>query len=149
VQFPTQLSGAAPAKTPDPITSTPAGSVSLPAGKWARYAAKLGGALTVTASAAMIRSGGHEPNQPDDGDVDLMVDALEEGLRVRFGDGPVPWWMGAALAAGGVYAGMRIGAKKLEGGDRQAIKPGVQQPAEHASPLSPKMPPSIPPIGSK
>lgn len=89
------------------------GKTVMPAGKWARYAGTLGAGLTVTVSGAIIRKGGHKPNQPDDSDVDLLRDALEEGLKLRFGDGEVPWWLGAALAAGGVYAGMRVGAEKL------------------------------------
>jgi hypothetical protein len=35
-------------------------------------------------------------------------------LRLQYGDAAVPWWLGGALAAGGVYAGMRIGAAKLK-----------------------------------
>lgn len=83
-------------------------------GHWAKYAGKLGTALTVTISATAIRKGGHEPNDPDDDDCRLLSEALEEGLRLKFGDHALPWWLGAALAAGGVYAGMRVGARKLE-----------------------------------
>lgn len=101
-----------PAGPPPQLQSEP-GKMQLPAGKWSRYAGKLGAALTVTSSAALIRKGGREPNEPDDADVDLLADALEEGLRIKFGDHDVPWYMGAVLAAGGVYAGMRVGASKI------------------------------------
>ena len=115
------------------------GSVSMPSGHWARYAAKLGTALTVTVSASAIRKGGHEPNDPDDDDCRLLSEALEEGLRLRFGDTAIPWWLGAALAAGGVYAGMRVGAKKLE------PEPAEHQPSEsvkvHVGGLTPSVEP--------
>lgn len=108
------------------------GKVSVPVGgKWARYAGKLGAALTVTVSAAAIRKGGHEPNDPDDADVDFLQEALEEGLRLKFGDGPVPWWLGAAFAAGGVYAGMRVGAAKLP--PKDAPIDGAPAPAAPSS----------------
>jgi hypothetical protein len=86
-------------------------------------------------SAASIRKGGREPNDPDDADVDLLQEALEEGLRLKFGEHDVPWWLGAALAAGGVYAGMRIGAQKIEKPDAPkvdeagALKPDTPNPA--------------------
>jgi hypothetical protein len=133
-------------------TSTPAETpkVSLPgSGRWSRYAGKLGAALTVTISAASIRKGGHEPNEPDDADVDLLQEALEEGLRLKFGDAGVPWWLGAALAAGGVYAGMRIGAVKVEKESQAApvLTPDAPAAPAPASPLKPTMPGSIfPPI---
>jgi len=123
--------------------------VAMPAGRWSRYAGKLGAALTVTFSAASIRKGGREPNEPDDADVDLLQEALDEGLRLKFGDTGVPWWLGCALAAGGVYAGMRIGAKKLPTADEKpttppALVPDHQPEKKAESPLRPAMfPPAV------
>lgn len=122
---------APPASSPD---TSAAPATSMPAGRWARYAGKLGSALTVTASAAAIRRGGHDPNMPDDADVDLLEQALEEGIRSRFGDAPVPWWMGAALAAGGVYASMRVGARRIEPAKPPAISAAVSGPASVLTP---------------
>lgn len=130
------------------------GRMQLPAGKWSRYAGKLGAALTVTGSASMIRRGGREPNEPDDADVDLLADALEEGLRIKFGDHDVPWYMGAVLAAGGVYAGMRVGASKIsKTGDGAQLSDVAQVDAqgaivpdaipEAAAPPRPHVPPSV------
>jgi hypothetical protein len=129
---------AAPAAPGAPIQPD---AIRMPAGRWARYAGKLGGALTVTVSAASIRRGGHEPNEPEDSDVELLQEALEEGLRLKFGDTDVPWWLGAALAAGGVYAGMRIGARKLP-----PEIPAHKSNAE-PSPSTPRSTPVAPPRG--
>lgn len=111
-----------------PTTTAEGGKVTVPAnaGRWARYAGKLGSALTVTAAAVAIRKQGYEPNTPDDVDVQLLEEALEEGLRLKFGDADIPWWLGAALAAGGVYAGMRVGAPKLETEAPNAGQPVVE-----------------------
>jgi hypothetical protein len=133
-----------PRETPAPAPGEPA-KTTLPAGRWARYAGKLGAALTVSISAASIRKGGHEPNDPDDSDVDLLQEALEEGLRLKFGDTDVPWWLGAALAAGGVYAGMRIGARKVDPGPElpKVITPDAQPERPPVIPTAPVMPPAV------
>ena len=114
---PSNSNGATPLRSV-PLSSddgppAPAETAQVPVtiGRWAKYAGKLGAGLTVTAAAAAIRAGGHEPNQPDDDDCDYLAAALEEGLRARFGDTVAPWWFGFVAAAGSVYAGMRIGAR--------------------------------------
>lgn len=137
----------APAAEP-PASAKPAvapGKVTLPVGKWARYAGTLGAGLTVTASAAIIRRGGHAPKQPDDSDVELLREALEEGLKIRFGDSDVPWWLGAALAAGGVYAGMRIGAEPLPGHEKPELAPVSTSPEPSPAPRS-AVPRVAPPV---
>lgn len=135
---------------PPAAPSPPTPAAPRTAARWSRYAGKLGAALTVTVSATAIRKSGYEPNEPDDQDVDLLCEALDEGLRLKFGDGDVPWWLGAALAAGGVYAGMRIGAKRLKP-TPPATPPQIipDPPATPAptSPLNPSMfPPPVAPI---
>ncbi len=113
-----------------------AGQVHMPAGQWAGYAGRLGAAITVTTSGAIIRRQGYEPEEPDESDVTLLREALEEGLKLRFGDGPVPWWLGAALAAGSVYAGMRIGAKKIK---KDPMAAETQAPVEPATTNPPEV----------
>lgn len=102
-----------PAQPATPNDASPATS-QMSGKRVAKYAGKLGAALTVSISASSIRKGGRVPNDPDDDDVERLEQALEEGIKEQYGDLPVPWYLGAALAAGGVYAGMRIGAKKQE-----------------------------------
>lgn len=82
--------------------------------KWAGYAGRLGAAVAVGGTAAIIRRGGHEPDEPDDQDVRLLKEAIEEGLKIAYEGQPVPWWMGGLIAYGNVYAAMRIGAKPLK-----------------------------------
>ena len=109
----TAASTTSPVKDTNKPETDPKKAMVSTGGRWARYAGKLGAALTVTGCGVIIRKGGREPHEPDDDDVVLLQEALEEGLRLKYGDGEVPWWLGASLAAGGVYAGMRIGAPKV------------------------------------
>ncbi len=105
--------------------------------RWTRYAGTLGAGLAVTFCAASIRNGGNEPNPPEDSDVDGLRDALDEMLRLRFGDGAAPWWLEAALAAGGVYASMRINAKPIRPAlvpDGQATQVDIAPPPAHRPP---------------
>ena len=121
--------------TPEKPETDPKKAMVSTGGRWARYAGKLGAALTVTGSAAAIRYGGREPLEPDDDDVELLQEALEEGLRLKYGDGEVPWWLGASLAAGGVYAGMRVGAQKIAPPEpEEGVEPddGREPPQEEA-----------------
>lgn len=142
IRPPAPTDGAAP-QSGQPVASAVLpkshdGTVMLPAGKWCKYAGKLITGVTVMVSASSIRSAGHDPNDPDDDDCKLLQEAWEEGLILRFGDGPVPWWLGAALATGGVYAGMRIGARKLE------RKPLTLVPDESGRPVEPADVPVVP-----
>jgi hypothetical protein len=136
---------------PMPATPAPAAPAVPPlAGRWTRYAAKLGSALLVTASASSIRKGGHEPREPDGEDVERFSEALDEGLALQFGTAAAPWWLGCALAAGGVYAGMRVGAAKLpakESTPPPVIVPDLQPVNPPTSPLVASVFP--PPIGAR
>jgi len=121
---------------------------------WTRYAGKLFSALTVPACYSLIEKQGYQPEQPDDSEVDRLSDALEAGLRLHFGTAKVPWWTGCALAAGGVYASMRVGAKKLAPkpttpavvnddprpeATKQAPAPTVERPAAFKLPIPPEV----------
>lgn len=128
--------GHQPPDAPTPPDGDPA-KVKLPSGgNWTRYAARLGTAATVGISAFAIRKGGHEPNEPDNEDCNLLVEALDEGLKLQYGSKEIPWWLGAAMAAGGVYTGMRVGAAKSE-----------PTPEEQTSEVAAKMPPPMGPAG--
>ena len=132
----------APASTAPP--QTPTATTGVSGKRIARYAGKLGAALTVSVSASSIRKRGRVPNDPDDDDVQRLEDAIEEGIKEQYGDLPVPWYLGAALAAGGVYAGMRIGAKKQDDstpviGEGEA-KRDEPEPEEAAEPEAGEMP---------
>lgn len=121
--------------SPPPTQSPSASGEKIPlpnGGRYAKYAGKLGCALTVGLSAAIIRRGGHEPNEPDDSDTRMLEEALEEGVRLHYGDRAIPWWLGSALAAGGVYAGMRVGAPKVV---READLVSETLPPSDASPV--------------
>jgi hypothetical protein len=129
----------ASASTPPP--GAPVIGLAGTGGRWARYAGKLGAAVTVTLCADSIRKGGHEPNDPDDSDVDLLQEALEEGLRLKFGDSDVPWWAGGALAMAGVYASMRVGAARLPPKDPPNTAGGAIIPDHTDTPQAP--PPQV------
>jgi hypothetical protein len=67
----------------------------------------------------------------------MLEDALEEGIRLQYGDANIPWWLGSMLAAGGVYASMRVGApKSVREADLQAAAP--QETAQEAPPSEPQ-----------
>lgn len=145
----------APDQRPSSPPAPEGGTVAVPVGRWAKYMGTLAAGLTVTAAAAAIRAGGHEPNQPDDADVDHLARALEEGLRMRFGDREAPWWLGAATAAASVYAAMRIGARPRVTALVPDGKPSPEVPAEppapkpsHAPAFSVPMPPPVAGNGS-
>lgn len=127
---------------PDAPTAAPAGpdQGTLNGVRWSRYAGKLAAAGVVSASGAIIKKKGFKPNPPDDDDIDLLVSALDEGLALRFGAANnVPWWLGAALASGGIYANMRVGAEPLE------QKPEmIQDPLPESAPPPPA--PTLPEV---
>ena len=127
---PVSAPGSPPAQTPTPTApagqpaQSDAGAVQpgKTGGFWAKYCGKMGAALTVGLSGAIIRKGGREPNDADDQDVELMAQALEEGLLLQYGEKNIPWYLGAMMAGAGIYAGMRINAPKIKTDEEKKVE---------------------------
>lgn len=56
---------------------------------------------------------GREPLDPDEDHVDELKRIVGDTLRQAFPDAQLPWWLAIPVAAGFVYADMRIGAARI------------------------------------
>lgn len=112
-------SSSAPAPAAD---VAPADAPSSPAaGSAAKYVGHLVTGVVVLSSTDHIRRAGFIPNEPDDDDCERLRQSIEKGVRSAFGDFGIPWYAEIGVAAIGLYAGMRIGARKRKRKERTVI----------------------------
>lgn len=134
--------GGAHAAAPAPVPAPGAPATAQAGTGWCAYAGHLGSGLFVVVAADHLKARGFKPNDPDDADVERLQRAIETGLRESFGDAVVPWWAAIGLAGAGVYATMRIGAKRLKA--KPKTKQAMLDEAAAALPSSGPTPPAAP-----
>lgn len=111
------------------VPAAPAVGPSISLG-WCRGAAQLGTVVGVLAMQDHLKKGGFKANEPGDADLEDTKRGLEAGLRDAFGDAKAPWWLQIGLAFGSLYAGMRIGAKRLK---KKTTEAAIEESREAAA----------------
>lgn len=128
------------AAAPPALVSVPPAPTATPRG-WARYAGSLGSGVAVALIGDSLRNQKPplKPNEPDDADVRYLENAIAIGLTENFGDGPKPWWLDIGLGLCGIYAGMRIGAKRQTSETARVVDAAAAQvPTSSSSPAPPR-----------
>lgn len=114
----------------DPAVEVKPGTATMSAEQWAPYASEIIATAVVTARAENLVKKNLRPRYPDASDLRRFDMALQEGIRIRFGDTGAPWWFAAGLALTGIWVGMGRGATPLGPVDPDALVP--QQPQQQA-----------------